>query len=169
MSKRVNKNIGNIVNDCKILKVDTVNKNTTTYYIVECSRGHIMSRHMSNVKKYKCPECKKEDEIKSNIGLKVGLLTCVRFHGKREDIKSNSNFYEFECECGNKFLSVISTIKSGVQKSCGCIKKSQEFSLKMKEIGSRRKSSNEFILHEDYCEVICSNGSFQIDLSSVDF
>lgn len=52
------------------------------------------------------------------IGKKFGLLTAVKFVGR----KDNKTLYECICECGSKKIMNYTTLEYGKAKSCGCLR-----------------------------------------------
>ena len=53
------------------------------------------------------------------IGKKYGLLTVIR---QTEKKKGSSYIWEFQCDCGNTYYNIMSYVKNGNTKSCGCQK-----------------------------------------------
>ena len=50
---------------------------------------------------------------------KYNRLTAIRFDHK----KGNHQYWLFRCDCGNKKVIEVSSVKIGATKSCGCLKK----------------------------------------------
>ena len=50
---------------------------------------------------------------------KYNMLTILSLH----HIDNSKKYYECICDCGNKTIVVMSKIKSGHTKSCGCLRK----------------------------------------------
>jgi len=80
--------------------------------------------------------------------MKFGKLTITGFYGKRDNLKNNANYYNVECDCGNKRLVQFKSLTSGNTTSCGCIIKTELM----------------FIKKDNYYIVTCSNGEFLIDI-----
>lgn len=60
--------------------------------------------------------CKKNSEIKSFVGQKIGrLLIEERFR------KNKTTFYKCKCDCGKDTITTHSNLGSGSAKSCGCL------------------------------------------------
>ena len=55
-------------------------------------------------------------------GQKFGRLTALERTGKN---KGRVSIWECVCECGNKHTAIISQLKNGDVKSCGCLKKAE--------------------------------------------
>lgn len=51
------------------------------------------------------------------IGKKYGYLTVIR---KTSDKRRGAYLWEFRCDCGNTYFNILSYIKNGNTKSCGC-------------------------------------------------
>ena len=51
------------------------------------------------------------------LGSKFNRLTAIRFVG----VENNAAIYEFLCDCGNKIITTMHSVKSGNTKSCGCL------------------------------------------------
>lgn len=53
-------------------------------------------------------------------GNKYNYLTAIRFsHTQNKNYQAT--FWLFKCDCGNKIIANISTVKTGGRKSCGCM------------------------------------------------
>jgi len=63
---------------------------------------------------------KLEKQENRYINKKFGRLTVVKFSGYN---KHKQSIWLFECECGNKKELILSKVKNGIIKSCGCITK----------------------------------------------
>jgi len=59
-------------------------------------------------------------KLKLNYGDKIG--SCVYLNDEGIHCSSGRRTAKFKCVCGNEFIGVISEIKSGNTKSCGCRK-----------------------------------------------
>ena len=61
--------------------------------------------------------------MRNLVGEKFGLLTVVELVGKN---KHGHLLWHCKCDCGNNGISSGEQIKSGIKKSCGCLKKTQQ-------------------------------------------
>lgn len=52
-------------------------------------------------------------------GQKFNRLTVMNYHGRN---KHGRSLYKFKCECGREVIALGSSVKTGVRKSCGCLK-----------------------------------------------
>lgn len=52
-------------------------------------------------------------------GQKFNRLTVMNYHGKN---KHGRSLYKFKCDCGREVIALGSSVKTGVRKSCGCLK-----------------------------------------------
>ena len=59
-----------------------------------------------------------------NIGDQYGRLTCLEFVEKRDQ----SNYFLFQCKCGNTCIKKGTVVKSGSTRSCGCLAKEVQHS-----------------------------------------
>ena len=90
-------------------------------------------------------------------GIKYGKWTVLKFSHKN---KYNKSYWKCKCECGREFTVGTGALRSGKSKSCIHCANSH--------IG-KRKSTNEYIIHEDYMECIIDNGdSFIFDKEDFD-
>lgn len=53
------------------------------------------------------------------VGKKYGLLTVLRRTNKT---KNGTYVWEFQCDCGNLYQQILTSVKRGDIKSCGCLK-----------------------------------------------
>lgn len=64
----------------------------------------------------------KSNEIKE--GIKIGKLTVVRRYMSEKSKHGNrSSLVECICDCGNKHITIVSSLVNGKCKSCGCLRK----------------------------------------------
>jgi hypothetical protein len=73
---------------------------------------------------------------KDSIGKTYGKLTVL----KKVDRDSPKTYVLCKCACGNKKIVVLSVIKNGITRSCGCLRKernSRDFANWQKSIGKR--------------------------------
>ncbi len=81
---------------------------------------------MNNKRKYNFIDMK---------GQKIGLLTVIRDKGKD---KYGKALWLVECECGNNFVTLGASLRSGHTQSCGCTR-----NVWAKEMGKRNKTHGE--------------------------
>lgn len=67
-------------------------------------------------------------------------------------------FWKCECKCGNEISVRRADLTSGHTQSCGCLQRD----VARNTIAMQEKADNKYILHEDYCECILSNGESTI-------
>lgn len=61
--------------------------------------------------------------VQQFIGKKFGRLTAVRFVEMRRWASGTRQFWEFNCECGNRLIASRNNVEKGNTTSCGCFKK----------------------------------------------
>lgn len=76
---------------------------------------------------------KKEDNFEELVGDRFGRLTVTRILNK---LKYERTYSECICDCGNSTRVLLSSLKNGNTKSCGCLRKEKVSSMK----GTHRKS-----------------------------
>jgi len=82
--------------------------------------GRVKSCGMSGCYKSTLPQCQRKDIT----GLRSGLLTAVRYDGKRISKSGNqSTMWLCQCDCGNTARVAVGKMIQGVAKSCGCLRK----------------------------------------------
>ena len=62
----------------------------------------------------------KSKECDNFIGKKFGILTCLEYSHSE---KGKGHFCKFKCDCGNEKILILSRVKNGYTKSCGCLRK----------------------------------------------
>ena len=60
---------------------------------------------------------------------KFGKLTVIKQVDKPEDKKQTGSYWLCQCECGNEVVVSGSNLRSGVTKSCGCLKSAGEYKI----------------------------------------
>jgi len=90
--------------------------------VAETARKLEVSTH-TLYKKMKLYDITKSGKIskvdKSIIGQKFGRLLVVNY----SYVKAAKSVFKCKCDCGNDFEVYAATLKSGLTKSCGCLKK----------------------------------------------
>ncbi len=108
-----------------------ISKNGERYYKCECNCGTIRdvkAYHLKNGNTKSCGCFVKEriSKLKRiNIeGIKFGKLMPI----KRVRSKNSNHFNQWlcKCDCGNDVIASTSALRSGKQKSCGCVRKGEE-------------------------------------------
>ena len=54
------------------------------------------------------------------IGQKFNMLTCIEFS---HHVYYIGDFYKFKCDCGKESIKLLTQVKNGYIKSCGCLRK----------------------------------------------
>lgn len=118
MSKKIERNINDIINTNKILK--KIKKGNQIYYQVECTLcGRVRQVRSDNLKQ-QCRSCAAKQRDRSSIrqdltNQKFGLWTVLYKAPK-------NNYWHCKCECGTEKDVFMGSLKSGQSKSCGCIR-----------------------------------------------
>lgn len=86
-----------------------------------CGEERIISR--STLLDGRCKSCgcvgQRDRQLKMKKGERHNNLVFIKYDGK----KNNDTAGIFWCDCGGKIRAKLTTVKSGVTKSCGCIKR----------------------------------------------
>ena len=87
------------------------------YYTCKCQCGNVLDvrkDHLVRKETTKCSKCPKTDFS----GQIINSLRVIKFIKKD---RFYNQYYEIECTCGKRFISVISSVISGHTRSCGHI------------------------------------------------
>ena len=112
---------------------DKRTSNGACVYICQCDCGNVKEISGSLLKRGEIKSCGclrkeiakyKADKIKGInqkdiSGQKFGRLVAIKPTNQRQ---GNSKMWECKCECGNTILASIQCLKSGMVRSCGCLK-----------------------------------------------
>lgn len=87
------------------------------YYVCKCSCGNtteVRVDHLVRNETKKCSKCPRTDYV----GRVINGIKVLKFVKSDE---YHSQYYELECTCGNKFVTIIANVISGHTSSCGHI------------------------------------------------
>jgi hypothetical protein len=111
-----------------VLKLD---KSKPRNYICRCDCGTIKSVFSGTLKNGQSKSCgclkientqkKKEEDAKSHIGEKYGLLTVDNCFIKKTNDGYKNYYYNCTCDCGSKITVLGKNLFSGNTNSCGCL------------------------------------------------
>lgn len=73
-------------------------------------------------------QSKRITNARKNIGRKFGRLEIIDVTEQRSH---NHIVYKCKCDCGNEYFSIITNLKNGSTKSCGCLQEENYINLKM--------------------------------------
>ena len=103
----------------------TYDKRNTSYWMCECeckTRRAISKTHLKSGHSQSCGCFHKDKMTASHIldisGQRFGILTAIKPTNKK---LSTSVIWECKCDCGNICYCSVSHLKSGNNKSCGCV------------------------------------------------
>lgn len=141
--------------------------------ISTCEHREKRSGTLSSFKRgVRCKQClanEKIEELKQKyIGKKFGKLTIVKYLGHYNGM--DGVYWEAKCECGSgkPVKATAYDIKNNRIKSCGCSRYEQSYIDKIRAVNLGRRKLNKIVVHENYAEIICSNGSTLVDIDFIE-
>lgn len=110
---------GQVFEHLKVLKY-AYSKKCRPYYLCKCicgSKTIQMKRLFFEYGKTSCG-CKSfENRAKDYSGTTIAGLKCLKFI----EVRAGHSYHQFQCYCGNKFITSTTSIRNKKTKSCGCL------------------------------------------------